>query len=319
MTKMYDGILGLAIGDALGVPVEFLDRIYLKNNKVFDMLGYGSHNVPKGTWSDDTSLTIATLDSINKMKTVDYNDIMQKFCEWYCCSKYTATGVLFDIGISTRKAIEKHMKGISALDCGCKEEFENGNGSLMRIFPIVCYCLDKNLDEEISTQIINNVSMLTHAHNISKLACRIYYDVVRNLMFYNDTVQAIKSIKKETYLKYYDLNSVNKFNRIFSNEILFCNEQDIRSSGYVVDSLEASLWCLFKTKNYKDAVLLAVNLGNDTDTTAAITGSLAGVLYGKNNIPQQWVESLINVEYLKKLSEAYSKELNSTNKGGKKI
>lgn len=321
MTKMMDGLLGLAIGDALGVPVEFVDRNYLKINKVTDMEGYGSHQVPKGTWSDDTSMTIATLDSINEKKTVDYEDIMKKFAEWYCDSKYTATGVFFDIGISTKKSIEKYLHGISPLQCGGDKEFENGNGSLMRIFPIVCYCIDMNFDDETSTKIINEASSLTHAHNISKMACKMYYDIVKGLMNSESLVEVVRQLKKEQYLEYYDLASVNKFDRILSGNIFSCDEQAISSSGYVVNSLEAALWCLIKTRSYKEAVIKAVNLGDDTDTVAAITGSLAGVLYGIDDIPKQWINDLINVDYLINLSNSYEKLINSKSEdiGGKRI
>ena len=148
--KILGGILGLAVGDALGVPVEFQSRESLRRNPVTDMRGYGTHNQPPGTWSDDTSLTLCLLDSLEKkcdeqwaivgdLPKPDYTDIMHKFLSWAYKGKYTAHNEVFDIGIATRKALQRFRDGTEPLRCGGTSEQDNGNGSLMRMLPIVFY------------------------------------------------------------------------------------------------------------------------------------------------------------------------------------
>ena len=278
--KMKSGIIGFAVGDALGVPVEFLHRDILQKHPINEMIGYGSHNVPEGTWSDDTSLIVATMDSIKENGNINFADIMYKFTEWMNLAKYTATDKLFDIGISTRKAISNFEKGNDAINCGTKGINENGNGSLMRILPFVYYLKFSNLSEEEKTTLINQASSLTHAHEISQLGCKIYADYVTLLLDGNDKEQALEQLKKIDYNKYYADTSIEAYQRILKKDLKSLNIDQIRSSGYVVDTLEASLWCTIKNDSYESTVITAVNLGEDTDTIGAITGSLNGIIYG---------------------------------------
>ena len=133
LKKVYDGIIGLAIGDALGVPVEFKSRQEIAENPVVSMREYGTHNQPIGTWSDDTSLTLALIDSIIEKNKIDYVDIMDRFSNWLMYNDYTARGEVFDVGNATSRAIMNYGRGIDPLECGGISEYENGNGSLMRI------------------------------------------------------------------------------------------------------------------------------------------------------------------------------------------
>lgn len=308
--KMESGIMGFAVGDALGVPVEFLNRDLLQRNPIKEMVGYGSHKVPEGTWSDDTSLMIATMDSIRENGDVNFDDTMYKFTEWVNYAKYTATDELFDIGISTRKAILNFKRGEKAIKCGTKGINENGNGSLMRILPFVYYLKFSDFSEEERTTLINQASALTHAHEISKLGCKIYADYVTLLLDGVDKVKALDLLKEIDYNKYYSNDSVKVYQRILKGDLKSLNIDQIRSSGYVVDSLEASLWCTVKNNNYEDAVVAAINLGEDTDTIGAITGSLNGIIYGKNNIPERWLNKLKKKDYLEELSNQFISTIN---------
>ena len=215
--KMEAGIIGFAIGDALGVPIEFLNREILIRNPIDDMIGYGTHNVPAGTWSDDTSLTIAAMDSIIEKKEIDYDDIMKKFTLWTDESKYTATDKMFDIGISTSKSISKYKLGIDAIKCGSTDFNENGNGSLMRILPFVYYIYYNNFSELEKTNIINMASSITHAHEISKLGCKIYADYIMLLLDGFDKNEALNIIRKINYEKFYSKDCVNLYNRILKH------------------------------------------------------------------------------------------------------
>ena len=305
-----DGLLGFAVGDALGVPVEFTSRESRKNKPVTDMMEYGSHNVPEGTWSDDTSMTIACMDSISELEEIDYDDIMKRFCDWAIKADYTATDILFDIGITTSKAISNYYrKGIPAIESGLTNERSNGNGSLMRMLPIAAYLYQNKLDETEEVEIVNNISSLTHAHEISKLGCKIYCDYMKELYDGKTSREAYKTIQNIDYNKYYSKETIDKYNRILKQDISKIPEKDISSSGYIVSTLEASIWCTLNSNSYKEAVLKAVNLGDDTDTVGAIVGGINGTIYGKNNIPKEWLSKLKKENYLEDIAKKYSETL----------
>lgn len=308
-------MLGHAVGDALGVPVEFMSREELVKNPVTDMRGFGTYNVPAGCWSDDTSMALATLDSLKKGR-VDYEEIMDNFSAWLTRDEYTPTGVLFDVGGVCRSSIVNYIKnvGIRAVDCGLSTEYSNGNGSLMRIHPIALYLFFKGLTNKEGIEIIHNASALTHAHKRSKIGCGIYAFVLWELLsgVKCDKTSIIKGIckaldfyKDEEEIKHY----TERLSRLISE--IDCNlqntgalnvlEQDIKSTGYVVDSLEAALWCLLATDSYKECVLKAVNLGEDTDTIGAIAGGLAGALYGFDSIQKAWLNILKKTDYIENM------------------
>lgn len=286
--KLLGGVLGLAVGDALGVPVEFVQREVLKSSPVESMEGYGSHNQPVGTWSDDTSMVLATLDSMCRGFSTD--GMMEAFSRWYNMAEYTPFGEVFDIGGTTRLAIQRYLMGENVSDCGSSDVYSNGNGSLMRMLPMILY-LDVTPINSNAVDLIYKVSGLTHAHLVSKIACVYYVYIGMYLMVYSDKNEAMEDAIKavDEYYKdtVYPDTRLGSLNRVFT-----LSEEDIKSSGYVVDSLEASIWCLYNSNSYTEAVLRAVNLGEDTDTIGAITGSLAGLFIGGDNLPKEWVDSL---------------------------
>lgn len=297
--KLLDGVLGLAVGDALGVPVEFRDRQELKANPVTDMRGYGSHYQPVGTWSDDTSMTLATVDSLKN--GIDLADMMQRFDNWYRKAYYTANGNVFDIGIATSRALSRFHQGITPTKCGGSQEYDNGNGSLMRILPAAVHCHDKMQEAPIAEKLafIDNVSSLTHAHRRSQIACEIYAFLVWAIMD-NPVKDAIR-IGLEQAQAWYTVNPESEsdyYSRLFVPTFVSLLEDEIDSSGYVVSTLEAAVWCLLNTNTYKECVLKAVSLGNDTDTVGAVAGGLAGLLYGAASIPEDWLEQLEKKTYI---------------------
>ena len=309
MPTVKDGVLGHAIGDAMGVPVEFKDREQLSYNPVTEMIGHGTYNVPKGFWSDDTSMEIALIDSIINNEKIDYTDIMNNFANWIIKGEYTPNGIVFDKGNTCLEAILRYInQNKDPLECGLEDYYSNGNGSLMRILPVAYYSYYKNLNNEQIYQLTKNISSLTHRHEISILGCYIYVLYTIKLIQGIDKEEAYKQIQKEDYSKF-TKESLDKYKRILKEDINNQNINNIKSSGYIVDSLEAALWCILNTDNYKDSVLTAVNLGGDTDTIAAITGSMTGIIYGYNEIPQDWINSLARKEYLEDLSNNLEKVL----------
>ena len=312
--RIKGSLFGFFVGDALGVPVEFIERDELKKNKVTKMLEYGTHNQEAGTWSDDSSMVIATIDSLNNNKSINYNDIMNNYIRWYKEGKYTPNGKVFDIGNATSAALSKYNN--TDYICGSNDVNSNGNGSLMRILPISLYL---HYSDDPMFDVINNISSMTHAHIYSVLSCVIYSVLINEYLkvldikkSYNNMQQIIKNILEDESNKMLgDLPDLkNKFNRLIYNDISVLNENEIKSSGFVIDSLEASIWCLLKTDNYKDAVLKAVNLGDDTDTIGALTGALAGLVYGYNSIPDEWISVLKQKEYLTSLVDQFIELIN---------
>lgn len=267
MSKVYDGIMGLAVGDALGVPVEFRQR---GSYSLTDMVGHGTHNQPKGTWSDDTSMTLATMWSIwSKGGEVILEDIMKMFWEWAYNAAFTAGGVVFDIGGTTSAAIRRYAAGFPVAQCGATELHSCGNGSLMRILPLAFI--------SAPAETVEAVGGLTHNHEICHAACKIYVEIARDLIAGVNLRDAIM-----------------KHHAFRIQEIPFMDRDEVKSTGYVVDTLEAALWCLYHTSSYGSAVLAAVNLGSDTDTVGAVCGGLAGLAYGADSIPESWVQAIRN-------------------------
>ncbi len=285
--RLAGGMLGLLCGDAVGVPAEFKPRAHFVEHPVSEMTGFGTHNQPPGTWSDDSSMALATLASL--CDGYDPEDIMVKFGNWYEHRHFTPHGKVFDIGISTREAINRHLNGKPREEWGGNGERSNGNGSLMRIYPLSAYLHRREAHEIIAKS--GEVSALTHAHVRSQLCCAYFSLLIQQLLTGSDLAAAMAAAATELGPQI-PASEQPVFARILSGEVLKAEESDIQSSGYVIHCLEASLWCCATTTNYRAAVLKAVNLGDDTDTTAAVAGAIAGVIYGRRAIPSAWVQQL---------------------------
>ena len=306
--KILSGLLGLATGDALGVPVEFRDRDYLRKHTVTRMTGYGTYNQPAGTWSDDSSLTFCLVESL--ITGYSTQDMANKFISWYKKDYWTPYGEVFDIGITTRQALNNVEGGIEPTDCGGKNVGDNGNGSLMRILPLAFYLKDKPNNFE-KYQTIHDVSAITHGHIRSMLACSIYVDLAVGLLNGLDLVTAYNNMKTIILSAYSNIepNEIDRFDRVLATDISKLHRDDIKSSGYVVNTLEASIWCLLTSNSYTETVLKAVNLGGDTDTTAAVVGGLAGIYYGAENIPKDWLDVLARKDDIVDLCTRFSNSL----------
>ncbi len=319
--KILDTFLGLAVGDALGVPVEFLGRETIRKLPVTDMWAFGTHNQEAGTWSDDSSLAFCLAESL--VSGYDLEDIANNFVLWYDEAFWAARGRVFDVGMGTSNAISRLRDGSFPTVAGGNSERDNGNGSLMRILPIVFYLKYHKKSIEERFKIISDVSSITHGHIRAILACFIYCEFALELLeensFENNKEIAYKNMqnKVNNFLNINTVasqNEIDKFHRILGDSehsILDAFEDKILSSGYVLDTLEASIWCFMTTNNYADATLKAVNLGSDTDTTGCVTGGLAGLFYGKNAIPTHWVDVLAKKDEITQLAERLGKKLST--------
>lgn len=305
------GILGVIVGDALGCPVHFESRNVVAQHPVTGMRGFGTFNLPAGSWTDDSSLTLALLDSIRHTGTIDCTDIMDNFVKCLDDGAFTPCGYAYDIGRGTMNAIRKYKHEHKPHRAGSYDERNNGNGSLMRIMPAVLYCIDRKLPDGEAIDIVHKVGSLTHAHIRANIACGLYYFMACAILSGEETLANRMQtgfdrgfafyeqyLSDHENLEYYDrLRALRSFAMLPADRIF--------SSGYVVDSLEAAAWSLVNTDTFENALLKAVNLGEDTDTVGAITGGLAGLYYGCKAILEDWlaalqqhdwIEEMINVE-----------------------
>lgn len=304
-----NGIWGLVTGDALGVPVEFKSRDYLKQNPLNDMIGFGTYNQPAGTWSDDSSLALCLANELSK--ELNLQKIGNSFVKWYYENHWTPHGVVFDIGISTQEAITRLKNGEKAELAGSREENSNGNGSLMRILPLL-FEAQKIKDRKERYELIKKVSSITHGHVRSCLACFYYIEIASFLSseIKYPITDAYKVANHSLLKLMEELEIAPKeaelFERITNGKLAGLQEACIQSSGYVIHTLEASIWCLLTTKSYKQAVLKAINLGEDTDTTGAVVGGLAGLFYGIKSIPNEWIDKVARKEDIEELTNKLS-------------
>jgi len=299
--KLLGGLWGAIVADALGVPVEFRGREELRIDPVIDMREYGTHHQPEGTWSDDSSLLLCTIDSLLH-QGFDTNEMGQQFVGWYSHNHWTPWGKVFDIGIATATALSNIKRGVAPEQAGGNQESDNGNGSLMRILPVALYFANAPLDQLLDYA--HRASCLTHRHLRSQMACGFYCVLATELLkgvtpakAYQQTIEAVLPYYQQSFY----LAELPKFERVFSGKLADLKEEDIKSSGYVIHTLEASIWCLLNSQSYAQAVLKAVNLGEDTDTTGIVTGGLAGLYFGLNTIPDAWLKVLARREDLAKL------------------
>lgn len=307
LNLIKSGLWGVCVGDALGLPVQFKSRNYMKQNPVTDMIGNGTFNLPPGSWSDDGSLTLCIAESLSR--GYDLNDIAANFMKWFQNGYLTPHGIAYDIGNSTSNSVRRLLNGTSPLNSGDANMEANGNGSLMRTLPLAFYFHFQNTPEDKKYQIIKEVSSITHAHPLSVVSCYIYIDFALQILQKQSLQDAFRIIVADKG-KYYNLLTKEEqtyFQNIFEKDLKNFSEPEIKSSGFVIHSLEAAFWCLLNSSTYKETVLKAVNLGEDTDTIAAIAGGIAGIYYGYDNIPDNWVKVILKGNDIDKVCESLYK------------
>ena len=306
-----NGIMGVVVGDALGCPVQFESKEEVARHPVTGMRGYGTFNLPEGSWTDDSSLTIALLESIRRTGKIDLDDIMENFMKWLYDGEFTPYGQSYDIGRGTMQAIDRYKRNRKAKKCGGDEEWNNGNGSLMRIMPACIYCSIMKrsgmYSDREAIDVIHSVGALTHAHIRSNIACGLYFFMVKRILIGEGSLQ--ERIQEgltqgfalyESYLA--DKENLHYYDRLRDlADFKSLAPDKIKSTGYVVDALEAAVWSLITTDSFDQALLKAVNLGDDTDTVGAIAGGLAGLYYGYDAIPEDWLAAIKRKEWIEEM------------------
>lgn len=308
--KCASAIYASIIGDALAVPSDSdLSSPQQQTTlcSVKNLFGYGRYDQPKGTWSDDTSLILCTMDSLSR--GYDLEDIGKTFCSWLYNGLWTASGFVFDSGITTVSALESIQSDQkSAYESGCDTEDDNGNGSLIRILPAALYFSSEDTDTFL--QRIHEISGITHAHPRSQLGCGILSLFLRNLLGNKDKVTTFKATISEA-LKYYQTKKRFKdelvnYDRLLSSTFIDLEEDEIYTSGYIIHTLETAIWCFLHFNTSREILISAVELGLVTDTNGSVAGGLAGICYGIQDLPTCWFDSLAKKEAIDKLIAQFS-------------
>jgi ADP-ribosyl-[dinitrogen reductase] hydrolase len=286
--RIRGGLYGLLVGDALGVPYEFHDSREIPDEHAIEMVpphGFrrAHAGVPSGTWSDDGAQALCLLNSLSRNTSLDLDDFGAELLAWYETGHMTPDGNVFDVGIQTRRALHALIRGVAVTLSGPSDEYDNGNGALMRCLPVAFVAT--------STDIVVDLAMrqgiVTHGHARSKLCCALYAltaaGVLEGLTAKEALTRAETQLRRQFVATPYEREM----------EIVLGGRSEApRGSGYVVDSLWSAMHCLLSTSNYEACVRRAIMLGNDTDTTACIAGGIAGLLYGCAGIPTRWLDAL---------------------------
>lgn len=283
-------LLGLAVGDAIGTAVEFKARGSFP--PLTDMVGGGVFNLKPGQWTDDTSMALCLAESLVEKNGFDALDQMNRYLAWYEHGYLSSTGTCFDIGNATRQALEK-FKATGKPMSGSTHPSSAGNGSLMRLAPVAMFYAPGQAKAQAYA---GKSSRTTHGAKECVEACELFAGML---------VSALSGAEKETILFESSVAGIasEKIRAIARGEYRDKSAQHIRGNGYVVDALEAALWCFWTTDTFSEAVLLAANLGDDADTTAAICGQVAGAYYGQSGIPVPWLDKLCLREKIIDLAE----------------
>lgn len=300
--RLVGALVGLVVGDALGVPVEFGTRRERDRDPVRGMRGGGMHGQPVGAWSDDGALAMAHAAAF-VAHGWEPRRHLEAFLAWHDRGAYTAHGRVFDVGGATRRALLRFLRGDPLAQIGGRSPFDNGNGSLMRILPASCWWATSPADEAVAG--VGEASALTHAHVRSRLCCAWHALVAAGLLARRGIGDALADAAAVLAPRVPDSERL-VFGPLIDRSFLDRPREDIRSDGYVVSTLMAACWCLQRHGQWMDAVLAAVNLGDDTDTTAAVTGGLAGLRCGITGIPHAWLACLPRSHEVVALAERFA-------------
>jgi len=266
-------LFGSAVGDAVGITLEFSRRD--STPPLTDLVGGGPFHLQAGQWTDDTAMALALGESLCECGGLDLPDVMARFIAWYQHGHYSCTGHCFDIGLTTRQALDRFLK-TGHPEAGSVSPRAAGNGSLMRLAPIPIFY---HADLSAGIEAARRQSQTTHGAAEPVDACAAYAELL---------IRAINGASKAEVLACVIADLAPAIAAIIGGSWRDKSRDQISSSGYVVHSLEAALWCVGRSSSFREAVLLAANLGDDADTVAAITGQLAGALWGVDGIPADW-------------------------------
>ena len=304
MKNYKDGLLGLSVGEAFGVQYDGEDFNYNIND--LTLIGYNAYDVDEGNYSDDTCMCLAVMASFIEKREFDYNNIADKFCDWINNNEYASSDSLFDISKTVRFALMDYWEHKDYTVSGKLEESKMDASCLSRVLPVAEYALTKGISEKELYLIVKNIVSITHNNEIAFLGAFILTKYLIYILDGNDSKKALASLKRYKYDKFFSEETIDKYNRILKNNIKDLKLKDINNNSNVVSVLESVLWIITNTDSYKDAVVSASVIGNANGVRSSIAGLIAGILYGKKNIPKTWLETLKRKDYLEKMQRKYN-------------
>lgn len=295
--RLRGGLFGLLIGDALGVPYEFHSAVSISTVSRIEMAPppdfERTHDgVPPGTWSDDGAQTLALLDALARDRELDLEMFAGNLQDWFHRGAFTPDGKVFDVGLQTQRALQQLASGVAPAVAGPVDERDNGNGSLMRCLPVIMVTTSH---EEI-IRLACKQSLVTHGHARSQLCCALYCLTAVGILENMSAADAVRAAEDELLTRYAGTAEEAELKVALDGRF-----DAPQGSGYVVDSFWSAIHCLLSTRSYEDCVKRAITLGNDTDTTAAVAGGLAGIVYGEEALPARWLATLRGKEIVERL------------------
>lgn len=308
MEELQSSVLGFAIGDALAFPVLGEKRTTLIEKPVIQMLE--KKTIPKGTYSGGTSLLLATMDAMNQTGSINPTILAASFLNYYKTGKYGCSTKI-EIGLTTKRALEKIEEGVSTNESGGDSIYENDADVLERMLPIAFYTFWNQLSLQDTYIIVTSVSSITHRHPISHLASLIYVLYIREILNGENKEIAYQHVIDVPLKSFFDDFTLSRFDKILKGQIPYISLKNVNSTNYVVDTLEAFFWVIFHTNHFNEALIGAVNLGENTTGITSLVGSVAGLLYPKDTIKQSWLEDLKNKEEIFKLCDTFQNTFTS--------
>lgn len=287
--RVTGGIVGICVGDALGLPVEYRSRSYLESDPVTEMIGFGTHNLPPGTWSGDSALALCTAECLAEGFSLP--GIAARLVMHAKEGYWAATEGTMELSEPLRKAIERLSEpGVHLGIPATGEDDVAAFGVLGRILPVAATLQGLSAEERFKR--VAQVASLTNGHMRVVLGCHILTETALGLIELTPPLDAYRQMKARVKRQLKSESSLSTYDRILERDITELDESELSTDGSVASTIETALWCLLTTEGFSSAVLRAVNLGGDTDTVGAVTGGLAGFAYGLHAIPREWVSQI---------------------------
>jgi len=300
MKFIKDGLFGLAIGEAFGVQLDMEDPEF--NTPVVSMQDNRAYECAIGTYSDDTCMLLASMDSFIRNKDLNYNDIADSLCDWVNENKYAACDYLFDISKTVRLALMDYWKNKNYELSGIIDEKRQDASVLSRIFLLNIINNDKTISDSKLLDEIKRLSMITHNNEISFLGAFIAYKYMKYIIDGNTKEKALTMLKRYNYKKYFSDISIDMYKRIINDDIKSLDIKQIDNSSNIVSVLESVFFIISNTENFKDAIITSNMLGNANGVRSSIVGLFAGLIYHEKSIPKEWTCHLKRSDYLNKMS-----------------
>ena len=310
MSIVKDGVMGFALGNAMGIPVNGESRDSLLSSPITNMTKSKTYDTKEGTWGFDTSQLLIMMDSIVNMKEVSYNDIAECLLECTLSGEYTALDTLFDIDTTVEKAIQNYSVSKDVTSSGIDDIKDNGNGALPRMIVVAMYAFYNHLRDRDVFNLVKGVTSITHKSDVCVLGSFIFVKYILFILNGKDKYASYNMIKYYGYEDFFDEDTVEYYNRLLKTNINNLNVDDLKSEKYVVYTLETVLWVVLNCSSAAEAIVGGVNLGGETGSIAALCGGLCSIIYGISDVPSKWCDDLVKAEYIDKLISKFEDALN---------